>query len=128
MFIVGMLSWWYGPGWAMRARLVRERLAASLDYFSIDLLAKTLFSPFRQISAGKVDGPIGVRFRAWVDRLISRVIGFFVRTIIIFVGCLTLIFHTIIGGLTLLFWAVVPILPLVGFILFLSGWTPKLWI
>jgi len=127
MFIVGMLSWWYGAGSAMRGRLVRERIVATLDYFSIDLLLKTLFAPFRQISAGKVDGPIGVRFRAWVDQMISRIIGFFVRVIIILIGSVTLLIHVLIGGLTLVFWAVIPVLPFVGFILYISGWVPQLW-
>jgi hypothetical protein len=104
-----MLSWWYGAGWAMRGRLVRERIVATLDYFSIDLLLKTLFAPFRQISAGKVDGPIGVRFRAWVDQMISRIIGFFVRVIIILIGSVTLVIHVLIGGLTLVVWAAIPV-------------------
>lgn len=75
MFIVGLLSWWYGAGWVAEAKRVRERIASTADYFSIDLLVKTLFSPFRQISAGKVNGPLGVKWRAFVDRLISRCIG-----------------------------------------------------
>ncbi|MET0979649.1 MAG: hypothetical protein ABWX90_00140, partial [Candidatus Saccharimonadales bacterium] len=60
MFVIGTLSWWYGAGWRQRLAMLRERLANTIDYFSIDLLARTLFSPFRQISAGKVNGPIGV--------------------------------------------------------------------
>ena len=52
MFIVGLLGWWYGAGWRERARMIIERLAKAYDFFSLDLLIKTLFAPFRQISAG----------------------------------------------------------------------------
>ena len=81
MIIVWALSWWYGAGWKARLFAIREKLAASYDYFSIDLLAKTMFSPFRQISAGRVSGPIGAQIRAFFDRLISRIIGSIVRTL-----------------------------------------------
>lgn len=121
---MGMFSWWYGEGWRQRGEMVRERIASAMDYFSIDLLLKTYFAPFRQISAGKVDGPIGVKFRAFLDRLISRIIGAVVRTLIIGVGLVTIIFHALFGLVVLGFWAIVPLLPIVGLIMALIGWTP----
>lgn len=124
MILVGMLSWWYTRGFALAARRVRDQLAGLYDYFSIDLLIKTLFSPFRQISAGAVDGPLPVKLRAFVDRLISRIIGAIVRLIIIAVGSAALLI-TVIGGLLyLVVWLAMPTAPLVGIILMLSGWIP----
>ena len=125
MVIVWALSWWYGAGWKARLLQTRERLSASYDYFSIGLLARTLFAPFRQISAGKVNGPIGVKFRALVDRLISRFIGAFVRLILIIVGVAWLGIQAAIGAIVLILWFAVPFLPLVGFIGLLSGWVPS---
>ena len=124
MFIVGLLSWWYGAGWRQRAMLIRERVARTVDYFSIDLLLKTLFAPFRQISAGKINGPIAVKWRAFVDRTISRVIGSIIRIFIILIGCVTIILYGVMGLATLVLWAIIPALPLIGFLLFISGWTP----
>ena len=127
MFIVGMLSWWYSTGWIERARLIRERIDRSIDYFSIMLLLKTLFAPFRQISAGKVNGPLGVKWRAFIDRTISRVIGAFIRIIIIMIGCVTIALYCLVGLITLVVWAVVPLFPFIGFLLFISGWVPISW-
>jgi hypothetical protein len=127
MFIVGMLSWWYGAGWLERIRIIRERLARTIDYFSIHILLKTLFSPFRQISAGKVHGPLGAQWRAFVDRTISRVIGAFIRISIILIGFAAIIMYCLIGLVTLLLWAVVPLFPFIGAVLFLSGWVPVSW-
>lgn len=124
MVIVGFLSWWYGIGWWQRVRAVGQRLASTFDYFSIDLLIKTLFSPFRQISAGKVRGPIGVQMRAFFDRLISRIIGSIVRSFMIIIGSCWLFITAVFGVLTVVIWAIVPFLPVLGFLLTISGWLP----
>lgn len=127
MFIVGMLSWWYSRGWIDQALLVKERIARTMDYFSIDLLAKTLFSPYRQIGAGRVDGPIGVKWRAFVDRSVSRVIGAIVRFMLILAGVVAITIHGMIGLILLAMWWIVPLLPVIGLLLFISGWVPYSW-
>ena len=127
MVIVWALSWWYGAGWKARLLRLREQLAESYDYFSIGLLLRTLVSPYKQISAGQVSGPIGVKWRAFVDRLISRVIGAFVRMLFIVVGIGWMVLQAVYGVLVLTAWAFVPVAPLIGFIAMLSGWTPS-WI
>lgn len=124
MVILGMLSWWYSTGWKLRLLRLREKIAATVDYFSIDLLLRTLFSPFRQISAGRVDGPLNVKMRAFFDRLISRMIGAMVRMFMIVVGSVAILLHVLVGGITLLAWAFVPLAPLIGLVLFISGWVP----
>jgi hypothetical protein len=124
MFIVGILGWWYGRGWSQRITHLRERLMSTLDYFSIDLLLRTFFSPFRQISAGKVRGPLGVQLQAFFDRLISRVIGAMVRLTMIIVGSIAIILYVLVGGLLLVLWGIIPFLPVIGIILFVMGWMP----
>ncbi|MGK2896278.1 MAG: hypothetical protein ACSLEY_01585 [Candidatus Saccharimonadales bacterium] len=118
------LSWWYGDGWRQRARLIGERLIATLDYFSIDLLLKTLFAPFRQISAGKIRGSLDIQLRAFFDQLISRLIGGFVRLVLIVVGSVWLVITALIGGFILAIWGFLPLLPLVGIIVAILGWVP----
>lgn len=124
MFVVGILSWWYGAGWRRRFTMLKERLANTMDYFSIDLLAKTLFSPFRQISAGSVRGPLGVKLQAFFDKLVSRLIGSMVRLTMIIIGILTIVMHSLVGGFMLLIWAIVPLFPVIGIVLFTTGWVP----
>lgn len=125
MVIVWALSWWYGAGWKARLAQLREQLLVSYDFFSIGLLVRTLFAPFRQISAGKVAGPLDVKVRAFFDRLISRVIGAFVRVVLIITGSIWLGLQVVFGGLVLIGWAFMPIVPLIGFIAMLSGWVPS---
>lgn len=124
MVIVGILSWWYTAGWRQAFMSVWTRFVSTFDYFSIDLLIKTLFSPYRQISAGKVDGPIGMQLRAFVDKMLSRVIGAILRTIVMVIGIVTLFILSVVSAVYLLIWAIVPALPVLGLVLMLTGWIP----
>ena len=125
MFLVGILSWWYGDGWKQRLQLIKGRLIRSSDYFSIGQLSSTLFAPYRQISAGGVSGPIGVQLRASIDRLISRIVGMFVRLFVLIFGIIAIGLQAIVGTVTLIFWMIVPIFPVIGLIVFVIGWLPK---
>ncbi len=125
MFLVGMLSWWYGDGWRQRYGLMISRLTRISDYFSIGLLLTTLFAPYRQISAGSVNGSVGAQFRAFIDRLISRFVGLFVRLFMVIFGLIALVFQIIAGTIVLLFWLLIPIFPLIGLVLFAIGWAPS---
>lgn len=125
MFIVGILSWWYSTGWIARVFAVKNQLVRTYDYFSIGLLASSLFAPYRQISAGGVKGPVSVMLRAFFDRQLSRVIGAVARTILIVIGLVWIAVQVTIGVLTIIGWSMLPFAPLAGFILMVSGWVPS---
>ncbi|TWP26500.1 hypothetical protein EUA60_02230 [TM7 phylum sp. oral taxon 346] len=124
MFIVGMISWWYSVGWKRAAVDVWESIERLYDTFSLGLLLKTLFAPWRQISAGKVRGPIGVQLRAFFDRLVSRIIGGFIRTITLMIGVVALCVMLLIGLLRLAIWPLIPFMPAAMVIAAISGWIP----
>ena len=124
MLMVGFFSWWYGAGWRGQVSRVGGTLASVNDFFSIPLLLKTLFAPFRQISADAGGNDIASKFRAWGDRMFSRAIGGFMRIIMIIVGGLTLLVVLFLSLIRLILWPVFPFLPVVGVILMLSVGTP----
>lgn len=121
MIIVGIFGWWYGAGFGQRLRGAAHRLLRAYDFFSIDLLLATLLAPFRQISAGAVQGGLGVQFRAAIDQLVSRLIGAFVRLIMIIIGIVWLLITLLIALVEIVLWALVPLLPLVGAGMFAVG-------
>ena len=121
MLFVSLIRWWYSDGWRRRASIVNAQLDGMIDYFSVDLLAKTLFSPFRQISAGRVNGPLGVQLRAFADRLISRMIGAMIRTVLLIAGMVAIALTALVGMIILVLWAFVPVLPIVGLIVIIIG-------
>ena len=124
MFVVGLFSWWYGAGWERCIMSVREGLLALYDYFSLDLLLKTLFSPFRQISASSVRGPLGTQLQAFVDKSISRIIGASIRTVVIVVGTVALLIAMVVGALRIVIWPFVPALPILFLSFLVAGWVP----
>lgn len=119
-----LIVWWYGRGWRWQLRNVSDRLQRWIDYFSFGIITRTLFAPFRQIGAGKVSGPLDVQFRAWLDRTFSRVVGFFVRFIVLIAGAVAMVVIVVLSVLQLLGWLLVPLAPIAGFMLMFLGWTP----
>jgi len=124
MFLVGILSWWYGNGWKQRLTLTLGRLSRISDFFSIGLLLSSLFAPFRQISAGGVSGSLGDQMRGLIDQLLSRFIGLFVRLFMIVFGVVTLLGVSLWGAVVLVVWSIVPIFPVIGLIATVIGWVP----
>ena len=124
MIIWGMVAWWYTDGWRQCLQRAQARLEATLDFFSFGLLVQTLFAPFRQISAGSVRGSFEVQVRAFFDQLISRIIGMVVRLIMIGIGSIVVLMNLLVAVVLLFGWVFVPLLPLVGLGLYLTGWLP----
>ncbi len=124
MFLVGLISWWYGRGWMGQWKLMARRFKATLDFFSVGQLLSTLFSPFRQISAGATGDSVPAQLRAFVDKTISRVIGAFVRLFTIVAGLVVISAQAIYELFIMIIWWFVPLLPIVGFVLLAIGWVP----
>lgn len=123
MIVTDLLAWWYGAAWLEVWRSVLTRAQGVLAAFSVGLLARTLFAPFRQIDAGSVRGSLGLQLHAWFDRTFSRFVGFGVRSVMIVSGCLTAAMVLCAGIVWAIVWLVIPILPIAGVFLMLSGWT-----
>ncbi len=121
MFLVGIFSWWYGEGFVLRAKLFKDRLKSSADFFSIGLLLSTLFEPFRQISADRAGGSIKIQLQSFFDRLLSRFIGAFMRILMILVGIIVMFLQGLFGCLVMVFWLILPFLPVAGLIATLIG-------
>lgn len=123
MFLVGLFHWWYGNGLRDRFRTTGQRVRSIAEYFSIGQLLKTLFAPFRQISAGKASGSVGAQLRGIVDSLISRIIGGVVRFGTIVVGLIIIMFVTVYESILLVCWPLVPVFIFASAVLAAIGWT-----
>lgn len=126
MFMVGLISWWYGRGWRGQWHRMAQRLKATLDFFSVGQLLSTLFAPFRQISAGPSgDTSFGGVFRAFFDKLTSRIIGSIVRLITIIAGLVAIIFQALYEIVLVVGWVLLPLIPIIGLLLLAIGWVPS---
>lgn len=92
-------------------------LKFNLNYFSIPLLIKTLFSPWRRYLWAYPKGfDIGKYFEVFTSNLISRILGAIMRVFLIIIGLLVEIF-LIFGGLLIFFgWLVLPLFLIFGLI------------
>lgn len=125
MFLVGLISWWYGRGWVEQWRRNGGMLLRTLEFFSIGQLAATLFSPFRQISVGTAgNGSLSSAVSAFFDKLISRIIGSIIRFFTILLGIFIIALQSVYVAMIMAFWWVVPVLPVLGLAAFLIGWMP----
>lgn len=121
MFIASLFRWWYLAGWKRHAGIAMARLESALDYFSPGLLITTMFSLFRQDGAGQVEGPLEVKFQAFLGRLISRIIGAAIRSIVLVIGLVVITLIAVGSSVWLMMWAVMPLFPIIGFILYVAG-------
>lgn len=123
MLALALFSWWYTTAWKGVVSRLTMRLDRTLGFFSVGLLFRTLFDPFRQIAAAQVRGGLDVKMRAWMDRTFSRFIGAFMRSIFILLGILSALGVFVFGILQVLLWPLVPLLPLIALVGLLQGWT-----
>ncbi len=87
----------------------RNFLLFNLNYFSISLLLKTLFSPWRRYSVSYGKGfEIGRHIEAFFSNLIFRILGALIRIVVIIAGLIIEIF-IILGGAIIFFgWLLLP--------------------
>lgn len=126
MLATGLISWWYIDGYKLFATKIWTKLGDTADFFSIGSLLKTLFAPYRQISANASGVSIDDKFMAFLDRLVSRLVGGVARLGIILVGIIVLILQTVLSLISLILWPLLPFIPVLCLILTLMGVT--IWI
>ena len=108
MLAVSFFNWWYGQGWKQVAKSLRPRLKGVAGAFSVGQLLRTLFAPWRRITT-EPGRALEERLRAWLDNMISRVIGFFVRLGVLFAAFVSMIAITLITVIEIIAWLLLPL-------------------
>lgn len=121
MVFISLFSWWYTTGWLTLIQKAAARVESVLKFFSVPLLLGSLFAPFRQISAGRVNGPIGLQLRAWADRLFSRFMGAIIRSFLIIIGLLAVAVMSAVCLIAMMAWPLVPLAPILGLLMIGGG-------
>ena len=124
MVITSLLEWWYSDGWLSELTRIRWSFLKVADKFSIGLLVKTLLAPFRQISADEQARTAGGLINVLIDKLISRLVGLFMRLVMIVLGLVTLLLLMAISLIRMIVWPILPLLPVIGVALMLMVGAP----
>lgn len=117
MLAIGWITWWYGAGWKQLCSKMIALAGFVVHTFSVPLLLRTLFAPWRRIISYGDDSFIA-GLRAGLDNLISRFVGFGVRVIVLLTSLLALTAIVVVGIFTIILW---PLLPFLGAFLILRG-------
>lgn len=122
MLAVDFLQWWYSRGWGHFAMALVDKFRGMADFFSISLLLRTLFSPFKQISTqDATDGGPMAYISNFFDKLLSRIIGAIVRTMILIFGMVVLLIEAILSLVFVIAWPAIPLAPIACIVLCVMG-------
>jgi hypothetical protein len=103
--------WYYGEAAKNVLLAWRNYVVFVANYFSIPLLLRTLFAPWRRDITRK---PRGLDFKKLFEyfafNAISRGLGFLVRFVTVCVGIISLFLTAIAGAIFFVFWVLLPLI------------------
>jgi hypothetical protein len=108
MLALEFFSWWYSQGWVQLLRNIRRRMVRTSHLFSLPVLVRTLFAPWKRIITDPGAG-LDAHVRAATDNFVSRLIGFCVRLMVLFTAGLILLFVGISAVVELILWPLIPL-------------------
>ena len=109
MLMLSFFSWWYGQGLARLVRAIQRRVQQLADMFSVAILLRTLFSPWRRIITYPGAG-LEAHVRAMLDNMVSRFIGFFVRVIVLLSAAVLFAVLMVVSVLQIILWPLLPVI------------------
>lgn len=109
MIFAEMLRWWYIAGWAGAARRIVSWTSAVEHMFSLGLLLKTLFAPWKRITSAPGRG-LDAKMRASLDNLVSRCIGFVIRFFVLIAALVGMLLALISGIVMTIVWPLMPVM------------------
>jgi len=111
------LAWHYGEAYRDIIRLWTNFLWFFGNFFSLTLLIKTFFAPWKRIKEGR-----GARFslkniaEAVVTNTVMRLVGALMRSAVILVGSIAVLAVFWLGILLIAVWTLLPLLLVLSFI------------
>ena len=116
--ILGYLKWHYSKAFVSLTIVWRHFLEFIVDYFSIKLLFKNFFDPWKKM--GDVypkSFNLKIYFSVFMTNLIVRAIGMLLRTIFIILGLASLILLILLYPISIIVWLVLPFI-IIGLFIF----------
>ncbi len=109
------ITWWYGQGWQSVAANMAKRCQATVTAFSIGSLLQTMFAPWRRI-VSYPGNSLSDHFHAWLDNLVSRIIGFMVRFFVLITAGVVLLVIAVYSLVEVVIWPFMPLLAIASII------------
>lgn len=117
-------EWFYWHFYDMPKFLLevwQNYISFALNYFSLPILLKSLFAPWRKYRWKYPKGFDVIEFfNTLVSNSVSRFLGAIVRIILIVAGIIFQIFVLLAGAVVFLFWILIPFIAIAGFLFALT--------
>lgn len=107
MLMLQLFTWWYVRGWEDIVRGSGTRLVRVAHLFSVPILVRTLWAPWRRIITYP-GASIDAKLRAIGDNLVSRAIGFTVRILVLVAAGVILLLTALLGLVLTVVWPLIP--------------------
>jgi hypothetical protein len=116
-FMIGpyYLNWHYTRGLVELTKNLWNFIVFEFHFFSVKELLLTLLSPFKRLHENYGSNAIEFEriFSALVVNIVMRIIGFFIRSLILFCACICITLSFIAFPFILLLWIILPFLLLI---------------
>lgn len=109
----GYFVWWYTSGVNWIYRSLKRGLFVVVDFFSLPEISKNLLAPWKNDVLVGQNLSLGDTLRLWQLNLASRLVGFFVRAVVLAVGLTVLALQLVASLASLVVWLAVPVLYIV---------------
>jgi len=109
--------WHYGRAISDLTRIYRNLIAFTFNFFSVSILVNSYFAPWRRMGEdypGHSVDPFDY-FSTFLVNIIMRLVGIFMRTIVIVLGMAVTLLAILSYPIVLLFWIILPFVVIVIF-------------
>lgn len=115
--IGGYLRWHYGRAFGELFHLWLNFLWFVIHFFSLKELSRALFAPWRRMTEEKQRGLNFENLAAYIIvNLLSRAVGFIMRSSVLVVGLVCLTVIIVVGTLTFVLWLFLPAIAIASFV------------
>lgn len=104
------INWYYGEAFRRVWKYILAFQTLNFDVFSVRVLLKTLFSPWKRDIISYEGLTIQQRFQVWTLNLSSRLIGFMVKSMVLLVYLFSELITLAVSAIALVVWPLLPIL------------------
>jgi hypothetical protein len=115
-----LLLWFFWHFYEMPKFLLgvwKNYILFALNYFSLPILLKSFFAPWRKYKWSYPRGlDVGGFFSTLISNTFSRFLGALMRIVLIIVGILFQIFVIFAGSVIFLLWLLIPFIIIAGFL------------
>src|SRR5688572_8031457 len=113
--LMDYLFWHYRNGISDAKNLSKNLLWFLWNFFSINLLLKTLFSPWQKLNERRTKGSLQSFFESLVINTLMRLVGAVIRLIFIFLGLIIIAFSAVLLFFFNILWLIMPAIVAVSF-------------